>query len=104
MIYTIGKTKAYEQYFREQENPQKGITGSVWENWRQAWWYTVKSQSFPATEKHNAYRAFVNNGYSVYGVVASWKWHTINTGNVWNDLLIPASLIKVRKEWGGTLT
>lgn len=103
MIYTIGKTEAYEQYFREQENPQKGITGSVWETWRAAWWHTRKPKSLYYKEYDCYVRALVYNGYSVYGVVASWKWHTINTGNGWNDLLIPASLIKVRKEWGGTL-
>jgi hypothetical protein len=103
VIYTIGNTEAYEQYFQEQSNPRKAITGSVWKNWRQAWWYTVISKHFPATDEYEAYTAFVNNGYSVYGVWADWERDTVNTGSPWNDLIRPADLIKIRKEWGGTL-
>lgn len=103
MIYTIGNTEAYEQYFREQSNPQKGITGSVWKTWRDAWWYTHYTKRIYLEEYKCFVQAWVPNEYSIYGVWADWERDTINTGSPWNDLIRPADLIKIRKEWGGTL-
>lgn len=103
MIYTVGHKESYEKYFETCENPQKAIGGSVWQNWKSAWWYTRSSQSLYIREYDCYVRALVPNDFAVYGVWADWKWHTIDNGNGWNDLLIDADLVKIREEWGGTL-
>ena len=83
MIFTVGHTENYEQYFVEYiDVPKLGRTdgypgGSVWESKEDA-------------EKH------CPNGFSVYGVMSDWDNDTepSEEGN-WNDLLVDAKLIKL---------
>jgi len=76
MIFTIGHTKSYEKYFKEQGVPKKAIGGSVWR---------TKKEAQIACPKH----------YSVYGVDADWKTQTVvNTEGAWHDLSIEAPLVK----------
>lgn len=89
LIYTIGYTKSYETCFEEQESPEKlGRTknyqgeyysgGCVWKTYREA------LQNCP-------------EGYSVYGVKASWKYYTepSKNGNH-HDLLRTSKLVKLK--------
>lgn len=83
MIYTLGRTAAYEQCFCDQERPQKrGRThdypgGSVWETPEQA-------------------ASHAPEGYSVYGVVAEWESDTEPAADgPWHDLLIDADLVRL---------
>ena len=75
MIYTVGNTNNYMEYFKEQKQPQKAIGGSVWKT------------------REEALR-FCKNGFSVFGVMADWDTDTVpNKGGDWHDLLIPANLV-----------
>lgn len=83
MIYTIGHRESYEQYFSEEENPQKlgreigYVGGSVWRT------------------KEDAEK-FCPPDYSVYGVNADWCSQTTQSlDGDWHDLLITSNLIKL---------
>lgn len=83
MIFTVGRTEAYEQYFREQSVPMKRGRdddyegGSVWRTASEA------SAAAPA-------------GYSVYGVDADWSVDTApSPTGPWRSLLRDAALIRV---------
>jgi hypothetical protein len=83
MIYTIGHTDSYEQYFKEYVTPEKlGRTsdypgGSVWKTPEEA------QKSCP-------------NNYSVYGVDADWEKDTeASKSENWHDLIKTATLIKL---------
>jgi len=83
MIYTVGHTASYEQYFQEQTTPKKlGRTddypgGSVW-------------MTKEAAQKH------CNKEYSVYGVIADWHTDTAPSHDGdWHDLLVTSVLVKV---------
>lgn len=65
MIFTIGKTELYEEYFRTIPNLEKAKGGSVWEAREEA-------QQF-ANRHRDAGGAVV---YSVYGVEADWDKDT----------------------------
>jgi hypothetical protein len=73
MIYTIGKTELYEQYFKERRTVKKqGRTkdypgGSVWQTREEA-------------EK------CCSKGYSVYGVEADWERDTTYSDAVIDDM------------------
>jgi hypothetical protein len=88
LIYTIGRTDAYEQAFREQVTPRKlGRTtdypgGSVWPNRRGA-------EEFLVAYEHD-------QGFSVYGVRADWDTDTApSTDGPWHDLLRDADLVRL---------
>jgi hypothetical protein len=88
MIYTIGHTESYTQYFKEQGTPQKlGRTknyngeyysgGSVWKTKEEA-------------EKN------CPSGYSVYGVLADWEKDTEkNETENYHDLLVTSDLVQL---------
>jgi hypothetical protein len=77
MIYTIGNTESYEQYFREQESPMKSIGGSVWKTIEDA-------------------KLFCPESFTIYGVIADWENDTVNFDNTqWNDLTRDALLVKL---------
>ena len=84
MIYTIGKTCLYQQFFIEQGTPQKkGRTkdysgGSVWATYEDA-------------------KQFLPRGYSVYGVLAEWDKDTIWEEGVGASLLIDADLVQLEE-------
>ena len=87
MIYTIGRTSAYEQSFIENPEVYKlGRTvidgkfypgGSVWKTIRDA-------------------QSHCPEGFSVYGVMADWDKDTEgNEENSWNDLLVDSRLCRL---------
>lgn len=82
MIYTIGHTWSYSQYFKEQAQPQKkGRTfdyfgGSVWQTPEEAQRHCIE-------------------GFSVYGVMADWTDTTPSPLGDWHDLLIDADLVEL---------
>jgi len=85
MLYTIGHTTSYEQYFLEQspDGPHKKGRdesypgGSVWATFEEA------HMNCP-------------ENYSVYGVDADWESDTVpSSDGTWHDLLKDAKLIKV---------
>lgn len=85
MIYTIGHTISYEQYFLEQhpEGPHKKGRdatypgGSMWSTFEEA------QTNCPAD-------------YSVYGVEADWEIDTVpSLAGSWHDLLKDSKLIKI---------
>lgn len=88
MIYTLGHTENYGQYFREQDCPMKkgrseseGYSGgSVWKTRKEVEDY-IREHNLP---------------YSVYGVLADWEKDTVPTENLWNELLIDAPLVQIR--------
>ena len=90
MIFTIGRTINYERFFIEQEQPQKlgrcdgnGPGGSVWETFDEVQAYLDSSGS---------------DGYSIYGVIASWEEDTEqHEGRSWHDLLKTSDLVKLSK-------
>lgn len=77
MIYTIGYTKSYEEYFERFPDPAKAAGGSVW-------------KTREAAEVH------AKDGFSVYGVSADWQTDTKPTKvGDWHDLLRSADLIRL---------
>jgi hypothetical protein len=83
MIFTIGHTTSYEQYFREQGTPKKKgrdknyAGGSVWQT-------------------HEEALAQCPTNYSVYGVKASWENDTAQSANGdCHDLLVDSELVKL---------
>lgn len=78
MIFTIGHTKSYNAYFKEQGTPKKAVGGSVWKTFKKASQHCLK-------------------GYSVYGVRADWKKDTSKGIGDWHDLLTDAPLTTVNK-------
>ena len=86
MIYTVGHRESYEQYFREQECPQKlgccqwnGESyegGTVWETREEA-------------IKH------LTPGFAVYGVMADWEKETYNAPSGYRALLVTAPLVRL---------
>lgn len=89
MIYTLGKTEAYERYFRDNYPvptyklgrrllPKKYPGGSVWQTREDA-------QRF----------ADINPGFSVYTVDADWITDTVpSSDGDWHDLLRDAVIVE----------
>lgn len=84
MLFTIGHTKSYLQYFEEQTTPlKKGKEGdypggSVWKTKEEA------QYNCPAE-------------YSVFGVLADWDKDTEpSLEGTWNSLLISSELVKLQ--------
>ncbi len=84
MLYTIGRTEAYERYFdtlpdlkksgRESDYPG----GSVWRT-------RTEAETYAATL----------SGYSVYGVIADWDRDTVPSADgSWHDLLVDSLLVR----------
>lgn len=87
MIYTIGKSEAYDQYIRTDPKAAKGVGGSVWKTRTQAEAYCKLANQTP------------NANFKVYGVKANWKKYTVYTaGEGWHDLIIPAQLVQLDHE------
>ena len=87
MIYTIGHTKSYLQYFKEQGQPKKlgrnkdYIGGSV---------FKTKEEAKNYLDIHNLI------DYSVFGVAADWEKDTIEHENeLFHDLLVTSNLVKL---------
>lgn len=65
MMYTVGHTKSYEQYFNEQERPQKLGRGLMWNGE-----YTTGGSIWLERDDAVAYLdAHAIKDYSVYGVL-----------------------------------
>jgi hypothetical protein len=85
MIYTIGHTSSYEQYFLEQhpEGPYK----------------KGRDATYPGGSVWLTFEEAQNNcpiGYSVYGVEADWEKDTlISSKGIWHDLLKDSKLIRI---------
>jgi len=80
MLYTVGKTKEYERYFREQGTPKKAVGGSVW--------YSRES-----AERY-LHEAGLDKDFSIYGVKAKWE-DTEYTGQPFRNLKIEAELVRL---------
>jgi len=88
MIYTIGNTTNYNQFFIDQERPQKlgrcsySPGGSVW-------------RTFDEAQKY--LNGIDSDEFSIYGVIADWEKDTIQgEGKGWHDLLKNADLVKLK--------
>lgn len=88
MIYTIGKTKIYEDYMeRDPLTASKGVTGSVWETFVQAKMYRDRQAS----------------GWSVYGVEADWLKDTKDIGEDFRSLTKDCKLVAVDQKTGESI-
>jgi len=78
MLFTVGNTESYEDYFKRYKYPGKGVGGSVWQTQEEA--------------QHHA-----PEGFSVYGVKATWRVHTEidPDGGGWDRLVVKAPLVKI---------
>lgn len=84
MIYTIGRTAAYEELINNGFPKKMGRQGdypggSVWETREEA------QKVCPA-------------GFSVYGVLADWTVDTAlnKEGHAWHDLLVDAPIVRLK--------
>ena len=87
MIFTVGETETYESYFEEQDQPKKGVGGSVWRT-------RAEVEEYLASHKPH--------GFSVYGVQAVWGRDTRETGFSWQELLIASPLVRFRRTRSAT--
>jgi hypothetical protein len=87
MLYTIGKTESYEQYFREQRTPRKlgrivGYEGgSIW---------------LTREDAENYLKETGQTDYSVYGVRARIEDTEEVKGRPWRSLLVTSDLVKLQ--------
>jgi len=82
MVYTVGHTELYNDYFERSTYPKKKIGGSVWETQKDAENYLLQSQT---------------KNFSVYGVIADWNIDTVSTPHEWRALSKDSLLVKLCK-------